>query len=415
MARLPPLLPALASCPGPHATASPDERAVWRIGPPRVIALVGLWLSWLSRAQIVVDGPFLFQACKCSVDARKALEKVLETSNVTLYIPNAALQELRALGPLAKEALALAETCHVIEHISPPRAHGVDDAAGEGEGTGAAAASGASGGAAVDSKVEAGREAADSESGGDSDGNADQDDADASDGDDSSDDSSDDSGDEGGPARAAAGSGTSKRTAPPAPGSGPKHAQTSGQLLAIGRRCRPRAGVSVTVASMPATHSRPAVGRGRRIREDDLPPVVLIATQDVKLRNKLRKLPGLPILFLNRNVVVMDTPSEASKLAAKRAQASEGTLSKSDRAAMRALLGADADAAGPAKPGKKKRRGPKGPNPLSCLPKKPRARAEKRPRPDAAPAAKPKSTRRGGRGKKRPKAEAPAADPAAAE
>ncbi|KAA0166770.1 hypothetical protein FNF31_01145 [Cafeteria roenbergensis] len=341
---------------------------------------------------IVVDGPFLFQACKCSVDARKALEKVLETSNVTLYIPNAALQELRALGPLAKEALALAETCHVIEHISPPRAHGVDDAAGEGEGTGAAAASGASGGAAVDSKVEAGREAADSESGGDSDGNEDQDDADASDGDDSSDDSSDDSGDDSGDAT-----------------------RTSGQLLAIGRRCRPRAGVSVTVASMPATHSRPAVGRGRRIREDDLPPVVLIATQDVKLRNKLRKLPGLPILFLNRNVVVMDTPSEASKLAAKRAQASEGTLSKSDRAAMRALLGADADAAGPAKPGKKKRRGPKGPNPLSCLPKKPRARAEKRPRPDAAPAAKPKSTRRGGRGKKRPKAEAPAAEPAAAE
>lgn len=335
------------------------------------------------------------------MDARKALEKVLETSNITLYIPNAALQELRALGPLAKEALALAQTCHVIEHISPPRAHGADHAE-EDDGAGAAAASGASAGPAVeaDSEEEAAGSSDESDSSDDEDDTSGDDDADEKEG-------------PAAPAEAAVSTRGGKGTAPPAPGSGPKHAQTSGQLLAIGRRCRPRAGVSITVASMPATHARPFVGRGRRIREDDLPPVVLIATQDVKVRNKLRKLPGLPILFLNRNVVVMDTPSEASKLAAKRAQASEGTLSQSDRAAMRALLGTDKGAAGPARPGKKKRRGPKEPNPLSCKPKKQRDRAEKRPRPDAAAEAKPKSTRRGGRGKKRAKGEEAAPAPKA--
>ena len=252
---------------------------------------------------------------------------MLESNNVHLYIPRASLTELKALGALAKDAIELASTCHVIEPLedaapAAPAADGVEGAtADEGTVLGSAAAVAA------------------------------------------------------------------------APGL---------ELFAIARRCRARAGAGVVVASVPATHSTPLVRKGRRLGADDLPAAVMVATQDLKVRQRLRKLPGLPVLFLNRNVVVLDSPSEASKGVASKVSAREGGLSATDRAVMASVMGTGgasaASGAAGAKP-KKKRRGPKGPNPLSCKPK----RAAKRGRDGGGPvgeaAAAGGKTRRGKRGK----------------
>lgn len=61
-----------------------------------------------------MDGPFLFHAAKCSVDLRKALSKLLESTNVNLYIAEDAMAELEALGDIASGAIAIASACTVI-------------------------------------------------------------------------------------------------------------------------------------------------------------------------------------------------------------------------------------------------------------------------------------------------------------
>lgn len=172
------------------------------------------------------------------------------------------------------------------------------------------------------------------------------------------------------------------------------------------------------------------------MRLQDMAGPVVAAAQDVKLRERLRRLPGLPTVFLNRNVTVLDAPSEASRAAvggARAATAGPGELSASDRAAMRRLLqgpevpaagsavaaaaasvgpaGSDSASAPPAKPRKPRVRGV---NPLAMKKKlvKPRRRPEegpdKRPREAAAGGVaretdKAGAARRGSRGSKRSK------------
>lgn len=93
-----------------------------------------------------------------------------------------------------------------------------------------------------------------------------------------------------------------------------------------------------------------------------------IATQDRMLREALNQIPAVPCLFLTYNGLFVETPSEASKKAVRNAQTKNldiadwefstdalkdlGELSKQQRASIF------------------RRKRAKGPNPLSCLPKK---------------------------------------------
>lgn len=88
----------------------------------------------------------------------------------------------------------------------------------------------------------------------------------------------------------------------------------------------------------------------------------VIATQSQPLRSKLRKIAGIPLIHINRSVVVLEPPSDA-------------TLEKKENEEEQALLVPETEkaklpAAAPAEPPKKKRKGPKGPNPLSVKKKK---------------------------------------------
>ncbi|TFK57347.1 Fcf1-domain-containing protein [Heliocybe sulcata] len=89
----------------------------------------------------------------------------------------------------------------------------------------------------------------------------------------------------------------------------------------------------------------------------------VIATQSQPLRSTLRKIPGVPLVHINRSVVILEPPSNA-------------TLDKKETEEEQALHVPDAEKAqlpstdAPNEPPRKKRKGPKGPNPLSVKKKK---------------------------------------------
>jgi rRNA-processing protein FCF1 len=250
-------------------------------------------------SQVVLDGNFIFQALKCSINIRDALAKLLQSPNVRLYVPEEAVEELKGLGSVGAPSVAFALTCDMIERCTP-----TDEAASSATGPRGAAAA----------------------------------------------------------------------------------------LLMVAKRTDRAVSRGVVVASMPVAHATPKVSsRGGKVRLDSMPGHSFIATQDKDLRNRLRRIPGVPIIFLNRNVVVLDLPSEATKAASTAAASSAPLLSDADKAAMRELV--DRPAAGAKMPRRKK--GPKGPNPLSCLPKKAKRSREEE---EAAPLeSAPKRTRRGKR------------------
>jgi U3 small nucleolar RNA-associated protein 23 len=124
----------------------------------------------------------------------------------------------------------------------------------------------------------------------------------------------------------------------------------------------------------------------------------IVATQDVRLREKLRNVPGVPLVYINRSVMILEPPSpatthvkeerEKSKIGLSREEAI--VLGKRKRGPSEDVSGArrveaahvggedeSSDESGndsPAQPEeseamekkKKKRKGPSGPNPLSA-------------------------------------------------
>ncbi|KAI3403807.2 hypothetical protein KGF56_003367 [Candida oxycetoniae] len=101
----------------------------------------------------------------------------------------------------------------------------------------------------------------------------------------------------------------------------------------------------------------------------------VVATQSLELRKKLRKVPGVPLIYMNRSVMVMEPLSDASvkysedwergKLTGGLNATEAGIIKKSEGGEE----GEGGDAAGePLK--KKSKKGPKGPNPLSMKKKK---------------------------------------------
>ncbi|CAG0883909.1 unnamed protein product [Cyprideis torosa] len=126
-------------------------------------------------------------------------------------------------------------------------------------------------------------------------------------------------------------------------------------LLQCGHGSRPVTG-SKCIESMVTPSKKDAGPRGRYI----------VATQDKELTLKLRSKGGVPILYLHDSSPVLEAPSEAS-LARTNDTASE-KLSKHEKKVLKGAKKEFGIAGSPLK--KKRRKKPKGPNPLSCLPKK---------------------------------------------
>ncbi|KAA1468665.1 Fcf1-domain-containing protein [Dentipellis sp. KUC8613] len=89
----------------------------------------------------------------------------------------------------------------------------------------------------------------------------------------------------------------------------------------------------------------------------------VVATQSQPLRAKLRSIPGVPILHVNRSVMILEPPSDTTLRAKALVETEALNPSTSETAKLKAV------AAAPPEP-PKKRKGPKGPNPLSVKKKK---------------------------------------------
>jgi U3 small nucleolar RNA-associated protein 23 len=132
----------------------------------------------------------------------------------------------------------------------------------------------------------------------------------------------------------------------------------------------------------------------------------LVATQDGELRAELRRVPGVPLLLISTNVLILEPPSARSREAAEASEAGKSALSKAEAAAVKAAVkggggvaaaggGAPAAAGGggggggaPAqKAQRRKRKGPSEPNPLSQKKRKREPGGGAAPLPRAAPAA----------------------------
>ncbi|KAG5420919.1 hypothetical protein I9W82_000009 [Candida metapsilosis] len=100
----------------------------------------------------------------------------------------------------------------------------------------------------------------------------------------------------------------------------------------------------------------------------------VVATQDLDLRRKLRQIPGVPLIYMNRSVMVMEPLSDASSKYSEEWERKKLTGGLNDLKAGKIIENneneEEEDEKEGAVPAKKKRKGPKGPNPLSVKKKK---------------------------------------------
>ncbi|KAI0053296.1 hypothetical protein FA95DRAFT_1579438 [Auriscalpium vulgare] len=89
----------------------------------------------------------------------------------------------------------------------------------------------------------------------------------------------------------------------------------------------------------------------------------VVATQSQPLRVKLRAVPGVPIVHIERSVMILEPPSDTTVRA--KALSEQDAMAPSTSESVKLQAGAPP----PAEP-LKKRKGPKGPNPLSVKKKK---------------------------------------------
>lgn len=91
----------------------------------------------------------------------------------------------------------------------------------------------------------------------------------------------------------------------------------------------------------------------------------VVASQSTRLRRRLRSVPGVPLIFMNRSVMVMEPASDASKRAA--ALSENAKLNQGLNDSKVGFVNKEEDVE---EPKKKKRKGPSEPNPLSIKKKK---------------------------------------------
>ncbi|KAI9592172.1 Fcf1-domain-containing protein [Syncephalis fuscata] len=98
-----------------------------------------------------------------------------------------------------------------------------------------------------------------------------------------------------------------------------------------------------------------------------------VASQDLALREKLRIIPGVPLLYERRSVLIVEPPSAATLAVAQKNERKKQTATGDERKHIKKALeavklennnGMTAEEAVNARPNKRKR--PKAPNPLAC-------------------------------------------------
>ncbi|GCE99043.1 small subunit processome component [Zygosaccharomyces mellis] len=90
----------------------------------------------------------------------------------------------------------------------------------------------------------------------------------------------------------------------------------------------------------------------------------VVASQDISMRRKLRKIPGVPLVHMSRSVMVMEPLSEASSHVNEVTER-EKLLKGLNDPKMAGLKASSIEDYPENQPPAKKRKGPKGPNPLS--------------------------------------------------
>ncbi|RIA85679.1 Fcf1-domain-containing protein [Glomus cerebriforme] len=106
------------------------------------------------------------------------------------------------------------------------------------------------------------------------------------------------------------------------------------------------------------------------IIEDNNPHNYCIATQNESLRERFRAVPGVPLLYINRSVLIIEPPSYATLQKAKQVENSKTHASVEELSFLKKANSDMAKKQAEAVKPKKKRKGPKEPNPLSCKKKK---------------------------------------------
>lgn len=103
----------------------------------------------------------------------------------------------------------------------------------------------------------------------------------------------------------------------------------------------------------------------KSILKEDNQDKLFLATQDFELTKAAATVPGVPLLYLHKNSIVLDKVSPAT---AKRVEdLSQGKANPSDdQQGKIAIMKKEANIESVQKQGTRKRKRPKGPNPLSC-------------------------------------------------
>ncbi|XP_060915375.1 rRNA-processing protein UTP23 homolog [Labrus mixtus] len=106
--------------------------------------------------------------------------------------------------------------------------------------------------------------------------------------------------------------------------------------------------------------------------EETNPHHYFVATQDHSLTDGLKKIPGVPLLYIILNTMVLDKPAQASLDRVQAVQLGE-LVSPAQQKSIRSLKeeqGITGQQDGGERKGKKRKRKQSNPNPLSCLKKK---------------------------------------------
>lgn len=124
---------------------------------------------------------------------------------------------------------------------------------------------------------------------------------------------------------------------------------------------------------VPCKHKRPVLPynclRKMAIATKKGKAKYLIATQDESLTERIRRMPGVGLLYIAYNAINLETPSEASKLKADEKVHASLAPTAHEQIAINNMK---ESAFGPQEPRKPKKKKIKGPNPLSC--KKPKVK-----------------------------------------
>jgi len=90
-----------------------------------------------------------------------------------------------------------------------------------------------------------------------------------------------------------------------------------------------------------------------------------VATQDLNLRDYLRRIPGIPLIYINRSVMILEPPSPATTNRVKEIEYNKTIPTNYENTIIKNNTDTPEET-----PKSKKRKGPKQPNPLSCKKKK---------------------------------------------